>query len=104
MKREKYHLVFNCHMKHHLTYGKSKVWIKTGMDIKNALDPKDEDYIQVVANPLVQNVLTAIQELGFQLREVDCEETPFHFHARSTFCKSLNLFQFEEIIVANSRK
>ena len=22
-----------------LTYGKSKVWIKTGMDIKNALDP-----------------------------------------------------------------
>lgn len=74
-----------------LTYGKSKVWIKTGMDIKNALDPKDEDYIQVVANPLVQNVLTAIQELGFQLREVDCEETPFHFHARSTF---LQEFEF----------
>lgn len=68
-----------------LTYGKSKVWIKTGMDIKNALDPKDEDYIQVVANPLVQNVLTAIQELGFQLREVECEETPFHFHASSTY-------------------
>ena len=68
-----------------LTYGKSKVWIKTGMDIKNALDPKDEDYIQVVANLLVQNTLTAIQELGFQMREVECEETPFRFHASSTY-------------------
>lgn len=74
-----------------LTYGKSKVWIKTGMDIKNALDPKDEDYIQVVGNPLVQNTLTAIQELGFQLREVECEETPFHFHASSTY---LQEFEF----------
>jgi sporulation-control protein len=68
-----------------LTVGRTKVWIKTGMDIKNALDPKDEDYIQVVANPLVQNVLTAIGELGFQLREVECEETPFHFHTQSTY-------------------
>ena len=61
------------------------------MDIKNALDPKDEDYIQVVANPLLQDALTAIQELGFQLREVECEETPFHFHARSTY---LQEFEF----------
>lgn len=74
-----------------LTYGKSKVWIKTGMDIKNALDPKDEDYIDVIANPLIQNVLTTIQELGFQLREVECEETPFHFHASSSY---LQEFEF----------
>lgn len=74
-----------------LTYGQSKVWIKTGMDIKNALDPEDEDYIQVVANPLVENVLTAIQELGFQLREVECEETPFYFHTSSTY---LQEFEF----------
>ena len=74
-----------------LTVGQSKVWIKTGMDIKNALDPKDEDNIQVIANPLLQDALTVIQELGFQLREVECEETPFHFHARSTY---LQEFEF----------
>lgn len=68
-----------------LTYGSTKVWIKTGMDIKNALDPKDEDYIQVVANPLVQSVLNAVHELGFQIREVECEKAPFHFSSRSPY-------------------
>ena len=62
-----------------LTLWKMNVWIKTGMDIKNALDPKDEDYIQVVGNALVQNTLTAIQELGFQLRVVECKETLLSF-------------------------
>lgn len=30
-----------------VSYGKTKVWITTGADIKNAVDPTDQDYIIV---------------------------------------------------------
>lgn len=29
------------------TIGKTKVWIQTGLDVPNAVDPKDRDYINV---------------------------------------------------------
>ncbi|USK58384.1 sporulation protein [Peribacillus asahii] len=74
-----------------LTYGKTKIWIKTGMDIKNAIDPTDQDYIRVVANPLIDSILHAVKELGFRLREVDCEEAPFRFR---TYAPYFQEFEF----------
>jgi sporulation-control protein len=57
-----------------LTLGKTKVWVATGLDIKRAIDPGDRDYIHVVPGPLVQALFDALDDLGFELMEADCEE------------------------------
>ncbi|MDH3347219.1 MAG: sporulation protein [Desulfobulbaceae bacterium] len=59
-----------------LSQGTSKTWITTGLDIKKGLDSSDKDYIQVAASTLVQETLQAMDQLGFVLNEVDCEEAP----------------------------
>lgn len=61
-----------------LTLGKTKVYIRTGLDIKLAINPRDRDVIEVKPHPLMQRVLQAIENLGFHLHQVECEETQ-HF-------------------------
>ncbi|WP_421617648.1 sporulation protein [Brevibacillus sp. TJ4] len=56
-----------------LTMGRQPVYLRTGLDIKNALDPGDSDFIEVRPHPLMSKVLDAIQSIGFQLYKVDCE-------------------------------
>lgn len=56
-----------------LTMGRQPVYLRTGLDIKNAIDPGDSDFIEVRPHPLMEKVLDAIQSLGFQLFKVDCE-------------------------------
>ena len=57
-----------------LTYGKVKVWVTTSLDIKHAIDPRDEDYIDVVPTPLIHETFIALTNVGFKLRESECEE------------------------------
>ncbi|MBM7666702.1 sporulation-control protein [Solibacillus kalamii] len=59
-----------------VTTGNSRVWIQTGLDIKNAVDPKDKDFIEIQPTRLANGVLTAIQNMGFRLRKVDNEQAP----------------------------
>jgi len=61
-----------------LTLGKTKVWISTGLDIKNALDPSDQDYVEVQPNAVFNRLLSALSELGFQLKEVECKQSPYN--------------------------
>lgn len=56
-----------------LTMGRQPVYLRTGLDIKNAIDPGDSDFIEVRPHPLMAKVLEAVQSLGFQLYKVDCE-------------------------------
>ncbi|CAJ1001746.1 MULTISPECIES: sporulation protein [Bacillales] len=56
-----------------LTIGRQPVYLRTGLDIKNAIDPADSDFIEVRPHPLMAKVLDAIQRIGFQLYKVDCE-------------------------------
>ncbi len=56
-----------------LTMGRQPVYLRTGLDIKNAIDPGDSDFIEVRPHPLMVKVLDAIQSIGFQLYKVDCE-------------------------------
>ena len=60
-----------------LTLRNQPVYLRTGLDISLAVDPKDTDYIQVRPHPLMQTVLDAIENLGFQLYKVDCEYNPY---------------------------
>jgi sporulation-control protein len=59
-----------------VTVGQTRVWIHTGLDIKNAVDPTDKDFIDIQSTALASNVLTAVQNLGFRLRKVDNEQAP----------------------------
>lgn len=61
-----------------MTIGQTRVWIHTGLDIKNAVDPTDQDFIDIVPTNLANDVLRAITSLGFRRRKVDCEQAPHY--------------------------
>lgn len=65
-----------------LTVRHQPVYLRTGLDISTAIDPKDTDYIQVQPPPLMQRVLDVLEHLGFQLYKVDCE---YHPHSGSRY-------------------
>ncbi|MDQ0214424.1 sporulation-control protein [Oikeobacillus pervagus] len=68
-----------------ITYGRSRVWLATGLDIKNAVDPHDKDFIEVRPNSLTSAILEEIQKLGFRLREVECEQASNRIRRRYPF-------------------
>lgn len=68
-----------------LSIGRSKIWVTTGLDIKGGVDPSDKDYLKVVPNPLMTAVFNAIDNLGFRIREADCEEAPRRLRGRLPF-------------------
>lgn len=68
-----------------LTIGRTKLWVTTGLDIKNAVDPGDKDDLKVVPDRLMTAVFNAIENLGFRLREADCEEASYHMRGRFPF-------------------
>lgn len=61
-----------------VTMGRTPVWIQTGLDIKQTVDPKDQDRLDVRPHPHSAVILEAVKLLGFQLRKVDCEYAPNH--------------------------
>lgn len=73
---EKKELDFQFHLPVHTppTIGRTKVWIQTGMDVPNAIDPKDRDFIQVEPHRNMSIVLEALtNELGFRLKKAEME-------------------------------
>ncbi len=56
-----------------VTQGKTRVWVATGLDIKQAVDPADKDFIEVRPTEVAGAVLDAVRALGFRLREVECK-------------------------------
>lgn len=68
-----------------ITAGKTQVWIQTGLDIKNAVDPHDKDYIRVQPTELAAHILDAMNGLGFRLREAECEQAPARFRGYYPF-------------------
>ena len=68
-----------------LSMGRTKVWVATGLDIKNAVDPTDKDYLTVLPTPLMEGIFNAVTDLGFRLREAECEEAPRHLRRHLPF-------------------
>ncbi|MCQ6276618.1 sporulation protein [Bacillus sp. V3B] len=68
-----------------VTVGKTKVWVTTGLDIKNAVDPSDKDFLHVKPNRLLEGVIDSISSLGFRLREVECEQASRSLRGRLPF-------------------
>ncbi len=68
-----------------VTIGRTKVWVKTDLDIKNAIDPTDKDFLHVNPNSLLTGVLNSISSLGFRLREAECENATYRLRGRLPF-------------------
>ncbi|KON87546.1 sporulation protein SpoOM [Sporosarcina globispora] len=94
-ERKEIPFTFNLPVDTPLSFGKTKIWVATGLDIKNAVDPSDNDYIRVVANPLMDSVLNAVSSMGFRLREAECEQAPHRLRSRLPFIQ-----EFEFVPVA----
>ncbi|WP_018692365.1 sporulation protein [Algicola sagamiensis] len=56
-----------------ISISKTICWLETNLDIPIALDPTDRDTIEVIPNTLQQGLLEAMNTLGFQLNEAECE-------------------------------
>ncbi|MCS1352778.1 sporulation protein [Mechercharimyces sp. CAU 1602] len=56
-----------------LTTTDTLIYLKTGLDIQMAINPNDEDGIEVRAHSMVERIVTAIESVGFHLEEVECE-------------------------------
>ena len=72
-----------------LTMGRTKLFISTGLDIKNAVDPSDNDYIQVLPNDLVKRVMNSLSELGFRLISAECKSASSIYRNRLPFIQEL---------------
>lgn len=76
---------FNLPLNTPVTMGKTRVWLQTGLDIKNSVDPGDKDMIEIRPNAFIHAGLTAAQNLGLKLRNVDCEEAPRAYRGLTKF-------------------
>jgi sporulation-control protein len=85
---------FNLPMDTPLTYGSTRVWVATGLDIKNAVDPKDADYIKVQPNELIHSLFLALTDLGFKLRNSDCEAAPAKFRGRQPYIQEFEFVPY----------
>ncbi|QFT89022.1 Sporulation-control protein spo0M [Bacillus sp. THAF10] len=75
-----------------ISLGKTKVWLQTGLDIKNAIDPSDKDMIVVEPSPLIATILGAAEQLGFQLRKVESEAAPYKWKNRLPFIQEFEFY------------
>lgn len=66
-----------------MSTGSFPLYLKTGLDIKMAIDPTDLDRIEVFPAPLVQKLLKQMEDTGFILyhihNEYDPDQKPFPF-------------------------
>lgn len=82
-----------------VTYGSTRVWISTGLDIKNSIDPTDKDYINVRPTRIAAHILEAIEQLGFKIIKVECEKASHKLGSRYPFVQ-----EFEFVPVSSSYK
>ena len=84
-----------------VTMGQTRIWIQTGLDIKNALDPKDTDFLEIKPHSLMTGFLDAARSLGFRLHQVDCEKAPTYFKNGLPFVQE---FEFKALSGEFARK
>ena len=73
------------------TLGGSRVYLQTAAETSAIFDPSDTDQIEVHPHPYTDQVLSAVQNIGFSLYKVDCEYAP-RFGGRFPFVQE---FEFK---------
>lgn len=91
------------------------VWIETDVDIKNAVDLKDRDFISVDPTEVHENIIDAIKVIGFKFRQMENQKVPYginvsrpyvqQFEFNPSFGKYLKkLDELEVYIVQNEKE
>lgn len=68
-----------------ITFGNTRVWVGMGLDIKNAVDAEDKDYINVRPTKIAARILGEMEQLGFKLRKAECEQASRKMRSRHLF-------------------
>ncbi|QCR32979.1 sporulation protein [Lysinibacillus sp. SGAir0095] len=68
-----------------ITLGKTKVWVATELDIRSGVDSGDKDYIDIQPSEIASRVLDEVQQLGFNLRKVECEQASYKYRGNYPF-------------------
>ncbi|MBD1373790.1 sporulation protein [Hazenella sp. IB182357] len=66
-----------------------RLYLKTGLDIKMALNPTDEDGIEILPQRMIDQTLNALELLSFQLKSVDLQFDAYY--SRHPFVQSYYL-------------
>jgi sporulation-control protein len=96
-----------------VTFGRKLVWVHTSLDVKNAIDPTDKDYMEVSPNALMNEIFQSVENIGFRLRQMEVEKAPPFLLGKVPFVQEFEfipssgefarkLDELEVIIVPNS--
>jgi sporulation-control protein len=58
--------------------GSTPIYLKTGLDVQMAVDPKDEDGFEVLPHEHVDRIIQAVEQLDFHLSRIDFDYEMFH--------------------------
>lgn len=72
-----------------ITLEQDLVWVHTNLDIKNAINPQDIDYIKVIPNSDMQQIINKLDTIGFVIHTVELIETPKQFKLRLPFVQEV---------------
>ncbi|SHF18090.1 sporulation-control protein [Seinonella peptonophila] len=61
-----------------VTSGGASVYLKTGLDVKRAIDPDDHDGIDVQMHPFVEKVINQMKQFQFHLVDVYFDQEAYH--------------------------
>ena len=73
----------------------SKVWLQTGLDIKNGLDGSDQDSLCIHPSATQLAVLELVEQSGYSLFKIDIEAGQAHGHGFSSHLPCYQEYEFK---------
>lgn len=74
---------------------RSKVWLQTGLDIKNGIDGSDKDPLMIMPTNNQMAILQAVESMGYSLFKVDIEAGGVQAHGFSSALACYQEFEFK---------
>ncbi|BDD10240.1 sporulation-control protein [Fulvitalea axinellae] len=75
-----------------VSLGEVRSWVRTEADVSFALDPKDDDAIEVMPHPVQGAFMNALDDLGFRIREIEFERKPRNWAGNIPFIQEFEFF------------
>ncbi len=72
-----------------ITFGRRTVWVQTKVDVKDAVDPTDTDFIAVKPNKLIASTVSALESMGFRIKEINNKAAKHYSRTRLPFIQEI---------------
>lgn len=79
-----------------ITLDDELIWIHTNLNIKNAIDPVDDDYITILPSSKMKNIIQEIENVGFTIHKFELNESPKQYKIRFPFVQEVLLISSED--------